>query len=274
MIEHAMTAEASRADVDAFAKDGFIHLKRFFHPDELLSIGDEITRLTIVLNTQHAPIKERSTYDKAFVQVMNLWERSEAVKAFVFSKRLARAAAALLGVRSVRLYHDQSLYKEPGGGFTPAHADQYYWPIDTDRAVTAWIPLQDTPRAMGPLAFYRGSHTVSVGRDLPISDESERCVRRNMEARGFAYVEEPFALGDVSFHLGWTFHRAGENRSDRARSVMTIIYMDASARIAGDLNPARENDRRQWCPGVRLGDVAASPKNPILYTVDRHGAQL
>ena len=66
--------------------------------------------------------------------------------------------AKLLGVAGVRLYHDQSLYKEPGGGITPAHADQYYWPLASDRIVTAWIPLQPVPEDMGPLAFYAGSH--------------------------------------------------------------------------------------------------------------------
>jgi len=30
-------------------------------------------------------------------------------------QRLARVAAELLGVSGVRLYHDQSLYREPGG---------------------------------------------------------------------------------------------------------------------------------------------------------------
>lgn len=59
---------------------------------------------------------------------MNLCEHSQVVCEFVTGKRLARIAAELLEVEGVRLYHDQSLYKEPGGGITPAHADQYYWP--------------------------------------------------------------------------------------------------------------------------------------------------
>ena len=104
--------------------------------------GDEITRLTIALNTQSVPMEERSTYDKAFLQVMNLWQHSAQVAEFVMGKRLARIAAELLQVRGVRLYHDQSLYKESGGGITPAHADQYYWPLASDRTITAWVPLQ------------------------------------------------------------------------------------------------------------------------------------
>lgn len=63
----------------------------------------------------------------------------------------------------MRLYHDQALYKEAGGGPTPWHADQYYWPLTTDRVVTAWVPLQPVSPDMGPLAFAERTHTkVSI----------------------------------------------------------------------------------------------------------------
>ena len=47
-------------------------------------------------------------------------------------------------VEGVRLYHDQALNKEPGGGYTPWHCDAYYWPVLSDKIVTAWVPLQVT----------------------------------------------------------------------------------------------------------------------------------
>jgi len=144
---------------------------------------------------------------------MNLWQESGVVRDFVFGQRLARIAAELMQVEGVRLYYDQSLYNEPGGAFTPAHADQYFWPLATDRSVTAWTPLQPVPRDMGPLAFYAGSHTSAFGRDLPISDESEAAITAAMEAQHFAIIDKPFDLGDVSFHAGWLFHRAGPNLS-------------------------------------------------------------
>lgn len=40
------------------------------------------------------------------------------------------------------MYADQALYKEPHGGYTPWHCDAAYWPLASDKAVTAWIPLQ------------------------------------------------------------------------------------------------------------------------------------
>lgn len=264
-IDLARHYPVSRQQVEAFRRDGFIKLKGVFNAAELAHYGQEITRLTIALNTQTLPMEQRSTYDRAFLQVMNLWERGERVREFVFGRRLAEIAATLLEVTGVRLYHDQSLYKEPLGGITPAHADQYYWPVSSDRTITAWVPLQAVPQEMGPLAFYAGSQGVEFGRDLIISDESERAITANMQAHGFRVVDEPFELGEVSFHLGWTFHRAGPNSSSNPRSVMTVIYMDRDMRLIAPTNPHQRNDWEKWCPGAVIGEVIDTPKNPVLF---------
>lgn len=251
--------------VARFRRDGYIRLKDVFDADTLRHYGEEISRLTIALNTQTVPLEERSTYDKAFLQVMNLWRQGGRAREFVFGKRLAGIAAALLQVEGVRLYHDQSLYKEPGGGITPAHADQYYWPLASDRCVTAWVPMQAVPQEMGPLAFFAGSQSVEFGRDLGISDDSEREITANMEAQGFPVVDQPFDLGEVSFHLGWTFHRAGANRSTTPRSVMTVIYMDRDMRLKAPENHMQQNDWDTWCPGAVVGEVIDSAINPVLF---------
>jgi ectoine hydroxylase-related dioxygenase (phytanoyl-CoA dioxygenase family) len=251
--------------IERFRSDGFIKLKDVFGAATLAHYGREITRLTIDLNTEQRPLAERSTYDRAFVQVMNLWEQSPLVGRFVMGRRLGRIAAELLQVDGVRLYHDQSLYKEPGGGITPAHADQYYWPLASDRAITAWIPLQPVPMEMGPLGFYARSQSVHFGRDLGIGDESENAISAHMARRGFGFVVGAFDLGEASFHLGWTFHKAGANTTDRPRSVMTVIYMDAAMRLLPALNAVQANDREQWCPGARAGEVIATHKNPVVW---------
>ena len=211
-------------------------------------------------------MEERSTYDKAFIQVTNCWMKSDAVRDFVFDERLARLAADLLEVDGVRLYHDQALYKEPGGGHTPWHADQYYWPLASDRCVTAWIPLHDVPLEMGPLEFSAGSHRLEAGRDMAISDDSETAISDLLsDAEGVRHVVRPFRAGDVSFHSGWLFHRAGPNRTARPRRVMTVIYMDADMRLAEPSNEHQKVDREVWCPGARVGDVVDTPLNPVLY---------
>lgn len=252
-----------REAIDFYRENGYVKLQEVFHPELLEHYRKEIARKVAELNTQHLPIEQRSTYDKAFLQVMNLWTRSEAVREFAFGQRLARIAAELMECGGVRMYHDQALYKEAGGGITPWHADQYYWPVSSEKMITAWIPLQRVPLEMGPLAFCEKSHRFQVGRDLEIGDESELTLKQALEK--FQVEESAFELGDVSFHSGWTFHRAGPNRTDKTREVMTVIYMDKEMRLSRPKNKNQIADIERWCPGVQPGEIVASPLNPVIY---------
>lgn len=254
------------ADIHFFRENGFAKLKNVFPPEILNYYGEIITQKVIELNTMHLPIEERDTYQRAFLQVMNIWRESDIVKEFIMGKRLARIAAELMGTAGVRLYHDQALYKEPSGGITPWHADQYYWPLETDKTVTAWIPLQETPLETGPMAFAAKSHQFSVGRDLPISDESEAKLQKALKEANFDHVNEPFELGEVSFHYGWTFHNAGANTTDKPRRVMTVIYMDEKMRLKAPANDNQQKDWESWCPGAEIGELIATKINPVIYS--------
>lgn len=249
-----------------YRRDGFIKLRDVLSPAVLDHYGREISREVAERSRHYQPLAERDTYGKAFLQISNLWPLNEVIREFVMGRRLGRLAAELMGTRGTRIYHDQALYKEPGGGLTPWHADQFYWPLSSDHAVTAWIPLQATPMDMGPLAFAVGSQQLLHQRNqlaLSISDESERIIGRTLN--DCPKVDEPFAIGEVSFHSGWCFHRAGANRTQTPREVMTIIYIDSEMIIGEPANPAQANDLAGWFPGLKPGDLAASPLNPVVW---------
>ena len=250
-----------RAFYDA---NGYIKLKQVFSRALLEHYEPIISNCVARLSVGTPPMKDRTTYGKAFLQLMNLWTQSEQVKEFVFGQRLAHIAAQLMSVTGVRIYHDQALYKEAGGGITPWHADQYYWPVSSHKMITAWVPFQHTPLEMGPLAFCEKSHRFQGGRDLEIGDESQMTLQQAL--RNFRLAEGPFELGEVSFHAGWTFHRAGPNTTSRLRAVMTVIYMDEAMRLVAPKNRDQVNDVERWCPGVAVGAVIASRINPVIYS--------
>lgn len=254
----------TKDQLDFYDENGYIKLKHVLSAELMGRYQRLITERVAELSKDTLPMEQRTTYGKAFLQIMNLWTESGSVKEFVFGKRLARIAAELMNATGVRLYHDQALYKEAGGGITPWHADQYYWPVSSEKMVTAWIPLQTTPKEMGPLAFCEKSHRFQLGRDLEISDESELTLKQALNT--FSLEEGAFDLGDVSFHAGWTFHRAGANTTDRPREVMTIIYMDEEMRLVSPRNKNQIADTERWCPGLQIGEVVASPLNPVIYS--------
>ncbi|MFT4095142.1 MAG: phytanoyl-CoA dioxygenase family protein [Niabella sp.] len=258
---YELSAEAIRF----YAENRFIKLKKVLSPEALTFFRNIIADQVEKMNTITSSLNERDTYGKAFLQLFNLWRENEHVRALVFSKRLGKIAADLMQTEGVRLYHDQALFKEGGGGITPWHADQYYWPLETDKTITAWIPLQATPLEMGPLEFSAASHQIIEGRELSISDESEALIQNRLKVTDFKHVIEPFDAGEISFHSGWVFHRAGANSTHEMRRVMTIIYMDRDMKLKAPQNKNQEHDWNTWCPGAKVGEIINTPINPVLY---------
>jgi len=256
----------SQDQIDFYVKYQYIKLKQVFDVDTLQFFNEHISAQVDKMNQVTTALEDRTTYGKAFLQLFNLWTENELVKSLVFSKRIAKIAADLMQVDGVRLYHDQALFKEAGGGITPWHADQYYWPLSSDKTVTAWIPLQETPLEMGPLEFSAGSHAIVEGRELEIGDQSEEVLQKKLRVTDFQHIIEPFDVGEVSFHSGWVFHRAGANRTDKMRKVMTIIYMDRDMVLKNPDNINQQNDWETWCPGAKIGEIINTPLNPILYS--------
>jgi ectoine hydroxylase-related dioxygenase (phytanoyl-CoA dioxygenase family) len=257
--------QLSSEQVAFYQKNRFIKLKNVFDAETLAYYNEIITKQVAQMNTTTTDLANRDTYGKAFLQLFNLWRENDDVKTFVFSKRLAKIAADLMQVDGVRMYHDQALFKEGGGGITPWHADQYYWPLSSDKTVTAWIPLQEVRLEMGPLEFSASSHQIVAGRELQIGDESEALISEKLRVTDFQHVIEQFELGEVSFHSGWVFHRAGANVTNQMRKVMTVIYMDKNMVLKQPDNKNQENDWHTWCPGAKVGDVIDTELNPVLY---------
>ncbi len=253
------------AQVKYFSENGFIKIKNIFDASVIDYMNIVISKEVDRLNNQQIPLEERDTYGKAFLQIMNLWTHTSAVKDIVFSKKIAQIATGLMQTTGVRLYHDQALFKEPKGGHTPWHADQYYWPLATENTVTAWIPLQATPLNYGPLEFSAGSNRLTAGRDKQISDESQAFLEAELKNHKFEHVIEPFDVGEISFHRGWLYHRAGPNVSGNMRKVMTMIYMDKDTVLKTPENHNQQADWDAWCPGATVGQIVNTPLNPVLY---------
>ncbi|KAL3148398.1 hypothetical protein ABBQ38_013855 [Trebouxia sp. C0009 RCD-2024] len=249
--------------IRCYQESGFVRLPNVFNAATLAHYGP-----TVSLEVAHAdktPLEEDSDYQKAFTQITNLWAKSKPVEEFVLGQKLGRIAAEIMGVEGVRVYHDQALNKEPGGGYTPWHCDAYYWPVQSDKIVTAWIPLQDVPEEMGPLQFAAGSHAHDLGRDLGIGGDAHKKIDAAVRKGGFEIVSRPFELGEVSFHSGWTFHQASGNNTDEPREVFTIIFMDKDMIMAEPINHNQHLDHIRWLPGVVPGNVCDSHLNPVVW---------
>ncbi|MBL7872886.1 MAG: phytanoyl-CoA dioxygenase family protein [Cyclobacteriaceae bacterium] len=251
--------------VVAYQQNGYALIKNLATPTEISHYRPLILNAVKKLNPEVRKMEDRDTYGKAFLQTTNLWEEDEQVKEFTLAKKFAAVAAQLMGVEKVRLYHDQALFKEAGGGFTPWHQDQFYWPLNTSNTITMWMPLINITTDMGMLTFAGGSHKDGLVKNLEISDESEKALDEHVAQKKYpVFMPAQMNAGDATFHAGLTLHKAPGNSSSIMREVMTIIYFADGAEVAPPINEWQEKDRERWLLGLANGAKAASRLNPVI----------
>lgn len=256
----------SPAQIASYLEHGHVLIRSLASAEEVGNIRPEIDRVLDDAAAGNDTQGRIDDYSSLFRQVTNVWRMSEAVKEFVCAERFARVAATLMGVRGVRLYHDQALYKPAGGKPTPWHQDQFYWPLDTDRTITMWMPLIDLTRDMGTMLFAGGSHTHGPLFNGSISEESHRLFGELVAEHGWKIQSDDLRGGDATFHAGWTVHSAHPNTSGKVRKVLTVIYFADGTDVAEPSNEFRRTDMEVFLPGCRPGEKAASPLNPLLYS--------
>ena len=246
---------------EAFERDGYVVVPNLLDADELdrfgRAVGDAVDERRA---GDERSLDDKSRYEQSFVQCMNLWEDYDDVRPLTFHPRLGQAAAELLGIDAIRLWHDQALYKEAGGRPTDAHQDHPYWPIKETASITAWVPFEGSTLASGALGYVPGSHLVGLRRFVNIFFGDPDDILTDPAVAGIEPVFVEVPKGSVAFHHGLTVHLAKANTTDRPRSVHTIIYFpDGSTR--GYPHPHFAVDRA----GIEVGEPIDSDVTPIVW---------
>lgn len=254
--------------VAEYREKGHTILRGLASPEEMAAYEPVIRSAAFAHNTETRPLAERDDpIAKALLQIWNLWTLDEASRQFSLATRFAQVAADLMGVDAVRMFHDQALFKESGASRTPWHQDQFFWPLDSDKMITMWMPLVDVPAEVGTMSFVSGSQQLGYLGDFPISDESERAFEQMIQETGLKVeTHGPAVAGDATFHAGWSLHMAPPNPSGNIREVMTVIYFADGMRVSEPANDAQRVDLERWLPGLQPGDLAASELNPVLWS--------
>ena len=175
--------------------------------------------------------------------VQALWEDCPELRALAFHPSVAAAAAALLGVPSVRVLQDQANTKPPGGGPTFAHQDQPYLPVREPLTVAAWVPLcrGGSSATNGHMGYVSGSHRSGLKWHPALSKGADAAYPRQMQPfpplddPGRSILTHPLVAdlptefvtvpeGSVAFHSGLTLHLSQPNRTEGWRHAYTTTY--------------------------------------------------
>jgi phytanoyl-CoA hydroxylase len=241
-----MTAERRDGDgyrvqaheIEAFARDGFVHLAGVLSEQELCAIEVDYQRFLAA----EIPVPGKDfcdisgDYQRApeLFSVINVmlprryyppWQGN------VYERRGASIAAQLCGAGMV-LDYDQLLAKRPGceDGVFPWHQDQAYWmPTPEPRTATLWLALDDSGAENGGLRFVPGSHRASalrVHRPACGDRESSHALVAEV-APGEPVVQPELRRGDVTVHGERVVHGSLGNRSTRWRRAYVIAFRSA-----------------------------------------------
>jgi hypothetical protein len=260
----------SAGAIDRFRAEGFVKLPNVLSPEAVVTLRQAIIRTleAAFATTLDCPAGDGSPgIGRRFYSAEMVWLDDPVVRLFVLSPRIAKISADLLGVRSVRLYHDNLMSKEPGCGRTPWHYDDHHFPLATQDVVTAWIAAQAIPEAMGPLAFAKDIDAWRLVADIPFNktDTSyDRQVAETFRMQKVPVEASGFDIGEGSFHHNLSFHTAGANETAISRCVLANTFFADGARVV-DAPTMVSGDWRKFLPGVEPGGVAASPLNPICW---------
>ncbi len=219
-------------DKTAFDEKGYWIGPKIFEQDELDRLAaaqDAVNAGVYETGTAPADVYWRpGDNERCLRKIDNAHLANRTIRTYVTHPTLGQVAAQLLGVDTIRLWHDQLLYKPPGGtsaGCVPWHQDYNFWKCaDSPDLITAWIPLHDVDAGIGTMQVVPGSHrwgwheVYSTGREQVDLEAHRQRIERHLPAgASFSVVPLNLNAGQVSFHHCLTLHSSGPNLADRPR---------------------------------------------------------
>lgn len=262
------------AQVEFYHRNGFVAVEDFLPPAELERWRTVVLQAVAERGDQKfshpgedvTNTADREFYDAVFVQRVNLWQTSEAVKQLLFASRVGAVAAQLEG-RPIRMWHDQALIKEGWANATSWHVDVPYWSFDSTHAISCWVALDASTLRNGALHFLPGSHRRLAELDDPYQEIQ---IGKNMQdlfkchplLRDIEPVAVELPAGGATFHNGLTAHGAGPNMTPHRRAAMTLQMMPADENA---FNGKQNVLTLEQVEALQIGDrLDAEEQNPML----------
>jgi ectoine hydroxylase-related dioxygenase (phytanoyl-CoA dioxygenase family) len=248
---------------EEFRDQGFVHVRGVLSPDEVTTFRMAVDEAVAVRKARDMRrLHEKSPYEQSFIQCQYLWEDMPQIRPLTFHPRVTGIAAALIGAPRLRLWHDQALYKEPGGRETDAHQDHPYWPIAEDDTLTAWIALVPVDETTGCMGYVPGSHRGPRQFVNIFTEPGSGAALLGKFPVAPTFV--PCAAGDVIYHHGSTAHVATANRSGHMRCVYTAIYFRDGATRSAIPKHHPSVDRA----GIGVGEEINSAVTPVVWPLE------
>ena len=215
-----------------FGRDGFVVLRGFLNADALAALNREIDRYVaeVVPTLPREAVIYEQLDDPSTLKHLVRLSADAYFAALLRDARFTDLASALLNDGAVP--RELQWFNKPPrvGKSTPPHQDGYYFMLEPNEAVTAWLALDPVDERNGCMRYIAGSHRQ------PLRPHTR--TQTVGFSQGLSYGPDDFASevavtaqpGDLLVHHSMTIHRADANRSDRHRRSLGFVYFAARAK--------------------------------------------
>jgi ectoine hydroxylase len=254
-----MKGPLDAADLEAFARDGFVVKRGWFDAEEMELLA-RFAREDPELLPHHIPVKDTEGRESK----LTLWNHpgDDLYGMFSRCRRVVDAAEQLLD-DEVYHYHAKMMLKEPRvGGSWEWHQDYGYWYKNGclfPDMLSVMVAVDRADRENGCLEVLKGSHRMGriehgfsgeqTGADL----ERVKAALERLELVRFE--AEP---GDTLFFHCNLLHASGPNTSERSRWSLILAYN------ARRNDPYKDSHHPRFTPLHKVDDSAIKewPKRP------------
>ena len=257
----------SKDQINSFQKDGLVLIKGLFKN------YIELIRDGIEYNMQqpgpYAAENLKSNEGGRFFDDYCNWNRISQFKEVIQKSHVGEVAAQLMVSKTVQVFHDHVLVKEPGTSkLTPWHQDSPYYFVEGSQTVSFWSPVDRVTDAS--LRCVAGSHkwpkpvlpTRWLNEDSFYSNADEYMTVPDPDSEGMKILEWDMEPGDaVAFSYG-ILHGARGNETNQRRRAFSLRLVGDDARYVerpGPTSPPFSGHNMK--PGDRLREDWF----PIIY---------
>ena len=223
-----------------YRENGYVRFDNVLSQEEVITLrdalGEAIEERKGIARDLASDGKEQSDNDK-ILQMVNLWQHSDVIRAHSHNPRIAGIASRLTGSPEIRLFHDQALVKPPGPSApSPWHQDQPYWPSKEPGMLSCWMSLDDVIIERGCMQFIPGSHKWGEFAPVSFAGDGNQLFDMTPVDKQAQWNPVPVELkaGDCTWHHGLTFHFTNANTTEQIRRALVTIYIPEGITYAAD----------------------------------------
>lgn len=264
-----MKTHVTQEQIEAYQRDGCIILKEFITHEEVEEIIAAVEQSVAQMGKQKVAgagnkelVEGETYYDRVFLQRLNLWKINDTIKKYFLSPALGEMLCKLAGIDGIRVWHDQTLQKQPWGNPTAWHLDNPYWSFHSKNALSIWVALDDATMQNGCMYYLPGTHKMATWQNVDIREDIASLFNVYPEWKKIEPVVAEMKRGWAGVHNGLTAHGAGPNMTPYPRRAMTCAYMPEGERFNGHQNILS----KEYVASLKIGDFINSEEHtPLVW---------